>query len=172
MKNVRLSLALVLIALLVAGIGSAALSVISLDRSVEAGVVRSDVDADVAVQFAALGSYGDNGFVSVDATTGEIAFDLKKAVSNSANGGWNTDAHFVVGSAANGVFEVANNSDVAVKVSLTGATGGLTLKDSSGAAAGSSVIEAGSADSFYFDIATAGVNKATAIGGTLAVRNA
>ncbi len=170
MKKIRLSLALVLIALLVAGIGSAALSVISLDRTVEAGVVLSDVDSNVAVQISALGNYDEIGLFN-EAASGEVSFDLKAVLSTAGDSGWNTDAHYVIGSAANGVFQVTNNSDVSVVVSLASVTGGLTLVDSTGDNNGTTVV-AGASQTFYYDIATAGVNKATVVGGTLQIRNA
>lgn len=157
---------LIIVALLTIGYGSAALTAISLDRSVGAGTVLVDTDSNVAVKFSALGTY--TGFITE--TNGKVSFNLAKAIKNGVAGaGYNTEAQFTVGNGTTPVFQVTNNSDVAIKVTMAAGAVGLSLYDDADAAAGTTSIAPGASDSFYFKIDTAGKIPTTALTGTLHV---
>ncbi len=166
MKSLKLSIALMITALMIAGAATAALSTLSLDRSVSAGTVLVDTDSGAAVSFTALGSYGTSGVMVTDGTTGEVSFNMVKALG-AAGTGFNTSGTYTIGSASAGVFSITNNSDIAITVALASATGGLTLN-----AVTSATVAAGATGTFYFSINTAAQNETTTIGGTIQVRNA
>ena len=163
--RIKIGVALIVVALLALTLGSAALTTVTIDRTVTAGTVKTDTDANVVVKFAALAPY--TTLMSTDAD-GVVSFDLSKVLTAPASG-FNADAQFTVGSAAGGVFSITNNSSISITVSLAGGTG-LVLKDLTGAT--SSTITSGSAQSFYFEINTTGMANGNAIGGTLQIRKA
>ncbi len=162
MKNVKLSLVLIVVALMVAAVGSAALASISLDRTVEAGQVLTDIDPNAAIVFTADAAYS----TVIDSATkanGEVILDLNGAISNTLTEGYNTEATFAIGTSAAPVFYITNNSDAPVAVNLSGANGGLSLVNPGTVPAGGKV-------GFYFAIDTHGVAAGSSIGGTLTVR--
>jgi hypothetical protein len=108
--------------------------------------------------------------VFITHTNGEVSFDLKQAVaSNDILNGWNTSAHFLIGSQASPIFAITNNADLPVTVhfndSAAQATGVLKLM-------GSPTIAAGATQTYYFDIDTtvAGASATAALGGVLEIR--
>lgn len=163
----KLALALIMFALLTASYGAAALTSISMDRTVAAGTVLADTNTNVTVKFEALGTYATAGIMTEDAN-GKVSFDLSKVLTAPATG-FNTEAAFTIGSTSAYVFKITNNSNIAAKVSLTGATGGLQLWDASGQVTTFTTINAGASASFYYKINSASIAKATAISGTLHV---
>lgn len=170
--KLKLSVLLLVAAILTAGYGAAALTSVSIDRTISAGTVLADTNADVAVKFQAFGTYlSTTGFMSEDVTSGKVTFNLNKLLKAGAAGtGFNTDAQFGLGSASTNYFAITNNTDASVLVNLASVTGGLKLFDTVGEVTVATTIPAGASANFYFKIDTAGVNKATVIGGTLQVR--
>ncbi len=59
MKRMKMSALVLTLVLLVTATGAAALSSISFDRDVDAGLVLADTDENVAVQFTDLIEYDD-----------------------------------------------------------------------------------------------------------------
>ncbi|NCA80178.1 MAG: hypothetical protein EOM76_08355 [Sphingobacteriia bacterium] len=164
----KLPILFLVCAILVAGFGAAALSTVSLERNVTAGTVLADTDANVAVKFEAVGTFNDRGVLNTDATTGKVAIELGKVLQNAQ--GFNTAAQFTIGSSGNNGVKITNNTDVAVKVSMP-ATGGLSLYSDNSAVNGDGLeIAAGANKVFYFKLDTTGINKNTAISGTLSVK--
>ncbi|NTW95375.1 MAG: hypothetical protein HGB31_01980 [Erysipelotrichaceae bacterium] len=157
--KLKLTVLAFLAVLLISSLSAAALTSLSIDRTVESGTVLADTNANVAVKFAA-----GTGYASVlsESADGKVAFDLSKLLVNSANG-FNTDAQFQIGTALLPVFVLTNNSDDAVTVALSGATGGLVL-------VGSASVASGASANYYFTIDSTGIAKSTAIGGTIQVR--
>ena len=76
MKKLKLGLLLLVIALGVVAVGSAALSSVSLDRSVSAGQVLVDTDPNVAVQITNISGYP--GLVKTEAD-GQVSLHLNEA---------------------------------------------------------------------------------------------
>lgn len=159
MKIIKVSIVLIVLALLIYALGSAALSSITLNRSVTAGNVLIDTDSNVTVKFTAL-----NGFTSfmITDSAGKVSFDLRQALKNPIAGGYNTAAQFTIGKADAEVFSITNNSDAAVNVSLGSATGGLTM-------VGPASLPSGVSGNYYFKIDTTGAPAGTAINGTVMV---
>ncbi len=164
--RIKIGALLIAVALLALTYGSAAMTSLTIDRTVTAGTVKTDTDANVVVKFAALGAY--TSLMSTDAD-GVVSFDLGEALTNGATG-FNADAQFAIGSTTAGVFQITNNSNISITVSLSGGGTGLVLKDLTGAT--SSTITSGSAQSFYFEINTAGMAAGSSLGGTLQIRKA
>lgn len=157
--KLKLTAFVFLTVLLVSSLGAAALTSLSIDRSVVSGTVLADTSADVAVKFAVGSGYAD---VMSETAGGEVSFDLAALLTSPATG-FNTEAQFQIGTAVAPVFTLTNNSDATVSVSLASATGGLSL-------VGASTIAAGASANYYFSLNSAGVAKTTAIGGTIQVR--
>ena len=157
--KLKLTAFVFLTVLLVSSLGAAALTSLSIDRSVVSGTVLADTSANVAVKFAAGTGY--TGVMS-ETAGGKVSFDLATLLTSPATG-FNTEAAFQIGTALAPVFTITNNSDATVSVSLASATGGLSL-------VGASTIAAGASVNYYFSLNSAGVAKTTAIGGTIQVR--
>ena len=169
MKRIKLGVLLIVAALSIIAVSSAALSSISLNRSVQAGAVLVDTTSGVAIQFTAMNNYDAKG-VFITNSNGEISFNLKQAVaSNDVLNGWNTAGHFLIGSQTTPVFAISNNSDLPVTVhfndSASQAVGVVTL-------VGSTTIAAGASQTYYYDINTtiSGVSTTAALEGTIEVR--
>jgi len=145
--------------LMVSSLGAAALTSLSIDRSVVAGTVLADTSSNVAVKFAVGTGYTN---VMSETAGGKVSFDLAALLTSPATG-FNTEAQFQIGTAVAPVFTITNNSDASVNVSLANATGGLSLS-------GAGTIASGASANYYFSINSAGVAKTTAVGGTLQVR--
>ena len=160
MKSLKLTLVLVAFALVIGIVGSAALATVSIDRSVVAGTVKADNAVGAPVIFTAGTNF--TAAATTDATTGVFSIDLGKALATGVTG-FNAKAIFTVGAALNDVFTIANNSEKLLTVSLSAATGGLTL-------VGDSTIASGSTGHYYFNVDTTGVTKGDLIGGTLQLR--
>lgn len=166
MKKFRLSAVLMIAALLMATVGSAALSGISFDRGVSAGQVLVDTDANVAVQFTNISTY--TGLVQTG-TDGKVSINLNQAISNSSSSGFNTDAAYTIGTAASGVIKIKNNSDIPVTVTLTndaGNAGAITLTP---VTTGSATITAGSSADYFFAINTDGQDAVKSLSAVLHV---
>ena len=163
--RIKIGAVIIIIALLAFTLGSAALTTVSIDRTVTAGTVKTDTDANVVVKFAAITPF--ETLMETDAD-GVVSFDLSKVLTAPASG-FNADAQFTIGSTAGGVFSITNNSNISIAISLAGGTG-LVLKDLTGAT--TSTINSGAAQSFYFEIDTTGMAAGNAIGGTLQIRKA
>ncbi len=167
MKRMKMSALVLTLVLLVTATGAAALSSISFDRDVDAGLVLADTDENVAVQFTDLIEYDD---FMVTAASGEVAFNLNAAI-NAAGGterGFNPDALFTIGDVDTGAFTITNNSDIPVVVSFSD-------DDSENTPLSLEAVEAyeipvGETYGFYFDLETTELSDQDALGGTLSVR--
>ncbi len=154
MRKFRFSVLLVAIALMIATVGSAAMSSISFDRNT-AGQVLVDTDPNVAVQITGIAAATYPNLVKTEAD-GKVSINLNEAINNNTANGFNTDATFSIGTASSGVIKIKNNSDIPVTVTLTndaGNTGALTLVPVTGASA---TIAVGSSSNFYFTVNTNG----------------
>ncbi len=151
MKKFKFSFLLIIAALAIAAVGSAALSSISFGRSVT-GQVFVDTDENVAIQISNISNYV--GLVKTD-TDGKVSFNLNAAVGNRANGGYNTDANFSIGTASSGVVKIKNNSDIPVTVTMnnTSNNSAISLVPTNGSSA---TIGVGSSSNYYFTINTNG----------------
>ncbi len=148
MKRFKLSALVITVALLVAVVGSAALSQITFDRSLS-GSVYADMDPNAAIVFAA-----NNGYSSVvTQQDGIVSINLAQAINNDTALGFNTQALFNIGTAAAPVFNVTNNSDVEITLNLNTTTAGLSMSP----AAGDYTIAAGTSKDFYFTFDTTGI---------------
>lgn len=166
MKRLRISILLLVMALGITAIGSAALSSISFERSVSAGQVLVDTDPNVAVQITNISSY--TNLVTLEAD-GKISLKLNEAIANATINGFNTDALFSIGTATSGVIKIKNNSDIPVTVTLTndsGNTGALTLLPANSA---SPLIAAGASRDFYFTLDTNGQDAVKSLNAILKV---
>lgn len=152
MKYFKLSALLIIAALSVAAVASAALNGISFDRNVSGGKVLVDTDSNVAVQFMNTSKYTD--LVKTD-SDGKVSLNLSQAIGNNVNTGFNTDAIFTIGSASTGVIKIKNNSDVPVGISLTSDpnNNALSINPVNGS---NSTIGSGATSDFYFIINTNG----------------
>jgi|GEM_PF-2013198 len=167
MKKLKLGLLLLVIALGVVAVGSAALSSVSLDRSVSAGQVLVDTDPNVAVQITNISGYP--GLVKTEAD-GQVSLHLNEAIGNNSGSGFNTDALYAVGSASSGVIRIKNNSDVAVQVTLINDEnnpGAITLAPVDRAG---TTIGVGNAVDFYFTVNTHGQDAGKELKGTLSIK--
>ncbi len=153
MKRLRLGVLLILAAVGVAAIGSAALSSISFGRDINAGKILVDTDQNVAIQITNKSNY--TGLVKTE-PDGKVSLNLSAAINNNTNSGFNTDAVFSIGSAANGVIRIKNNSDIPVTVTMANGEGNgnaITMAPSNGSGA---TISVGASSDFYFTIDTNG----------------
>jgi hypothetical protein len=155
-------------AIVVAAVGSSALTSIHVERTV-AGKVLADSDSHAAVQIKDL--TGGPSFLDIDAN-GKYTFDLndainKSGVKNTTNttSGFNPDALFYIGNDKGGAFEITNNTDVPVTLSLTNASTAITVR----AVSGDTTIGAGASKAFYFVVNTASLGDGTALTGTLQI---
>ena len=162
MKSLKLALVLVAFALVIGIVGSAALTTVSIDRSVVAGTVQADNASGAPVVFTAGTNFTTTA--TTDATSGVFSIDLGNALASGVTG-FNAEAIFTVGASGNDVFTITNNSEKSLAVALDGATGGLIL-------VGDATIAAGNVGHYYFrvDTTAVGVAKGDSIGGTLQVR--
>lgn len=161
MKKLQFSFLLIIAGLIVAAVGSAALSAISLDRNISAGRVLVDTDENVAIQITNISTYTD--LVKTE-TNGEVSLNLNAALGNS-NNGFNTEALFSIGTADNGVIRIRNNSDIPVTATLTdSSSGAITMIPVSGSGY---TIEVGRATDFYFTVNTAGKRASELLNATL-----
>ncbi len=163
MKRIKVGLLLLIGMVMVFSIGSAALSAVSLDRSVSAGSVLMDTSENAALKFSALPGYAkaltmhQNGTVSVD-------LQQVLAAGTGDNHGFNSNAQFIIGSPGAEVFSIKNNTDIPVTIMLTHTSGGLTML-------GNASIDSGQTGYYYFKIETNGIPQNTSIAGTIEVRS-
>ena len=153
MSKLKLSALLIIAALSITAVGSAALSNISFDRNISAGEILVDTDENVAIQITNVSAYTDLVQTEVD---GKVSINLNQAINNNTNSGFNTDAQFSVGTLTDGVIKIRNNSDIPVTVSMSNASNNndaITLKPANSS---SSTIGVGAASDFYFVINTHG----------------
>lgn len=153
MSKLKLGVLLILTALGIAAVGSAALSYVSFDRSVNAGQVLVDTDQNVAVQISNSSKY--TGLVKTDAS-GKVTLNLNEAINSNASAGFNTDAIFTIGTASSGAIKIKNNSDTSITVSMVNdvnSSNALTISPTNGSSA---TIGAGASADFYFTINTSG----------------
>ena len=108
MNKLKFGVLFLLVALSIAAVGSAALSNVTFNRSVNAGQIMVDTDQNVAVQITNISKYSN--LVKTDAN-GKVKFDLNEAINNNTSNGFNTDALFSIGSTSNGAIKIKNNSD-------------------------------------------------------------
>lgn len=160
MKKLRLSALFLAAALLVTAVGSAALSNISFDRTVNAGTVLSDTNLNVAVKFEDTSN--KPGFM-VTSTAGIVSFNLNAFVSSGV-GGFNANTTYTLGAANDGVFKVTNNTDRSIQVSLSGASKGLAMLPVTG---GSTILTSGASSEYYFTLDTTGYTAETALTGSV-----
>lgn len=151
MRKIQLSALIILAGLSIAAVGSAALSSLTMDRSVSGGQILVDTDNNVAVQITNTSEY--EGLVKTD-TNGKVTFHLNEAINNNSENGFNTDALFNIGSNQNGVIKIRNNSDVPVSVTMSNTgSDSITMLPVDGS---NTTIDVGTADSFYFTVNTEG----------------
>jgi hypothetical protein len=129
--------------------------------------VVADSDSHAAVQIKDL--TGGPSFLDIDAN-GKYTFDLNDAINklgvkNTTNttSGFNPDALFYIGNDKAGAFEIQNNTDVAVTLSLTNASSAVTVHPVSG----DFTVGAGASKAFYFVVNTASLGDGTTMNGTL-----
>ncbi|MFT4146151.1 MAG: hypothetical protein QM644_17000 [Mobilitalea sp.] len=166
MKKFKLAALLIVAALIVAAVGSAALSAVSFDRTVKAGKILVDTDANVAIQITNTSKYP--GLVKTDAN-GKVSLNLNEAINSNANSGFNTDAIFTIGSSSSGVFKIKNNSDVPVSVSMTNETGNNNAITLAPANNTNATIGVGGSSDFYFTINTNGQEALKSLNAVLRV---
>ncbi len=167
--RIKIGALLIAVALVALTYGSAAITSVTIDRTITA-TVKSDIDANVAVKFTALGTY--SSLMSTDAD-GVVSFNLSKVLTPATPGsatGFNADAQFTIGKSSACVFQITNNSNLSITATMSGGGTNLVLKDSTGAT--SSTIAPGAAKSFYFEIDTTGKTAGSSINGTLQIRKA
>ncbi len=153
MRKMKLNALLIVAALCIAAVGSAALASISFDRSVSAGEILVDTDDNVAIQITNISTY--SGLVKTQ-KDGTVSFNLNEAINNDTNTGFNTDANFMIGTPDSGVIRIKNNSDIPVNVYMTSENNqAITLYPTSNS---SSTIGVGSASEFYFTLDTSDQN--------------
>lgn len=153
MKSFKIGVLFLVAAFSIAAAASAALSNLSFDRSVSAGRVMVDTDENVAVQITNMSNY--SGLVKTDAD-GKASINLNEAISTSFGKGFNTSAEFHIGTSANGVIKIKNNSDIPVTVSMTdesGSEGAISINPVAGSGF---TIEVGQAGEYYFTVNTFG----------------
>lgn len=153
MKKMKLSVLLIVVALSIAAVGSAALSSISFGRNVSAGQVMVDTDENVAIQIINTSNYV--GLVKTG-TDGKVSFDLNEAINNSVNSGFNADAIFTIGTPTSGVIQIKNNSDIPVTVTLSNDTNQKDVIKLIPTNNSSATIGVGTAGNFYFTLNTNG----------------
>lgn len=140
MRKAILVLAVVLV--LVGVFAVSALTQVTIDRDIRVSVA-SDIDPDVAIKFEIGDEYGNVAYLTDD---NYIEFDLSGALNNA--GHFNTEALFHIGSAANWVFSITNNSNTGITVGISpGAY--LTL-------AGENTVGVGNTEEYYFVLNTSG----------------
>jgi hypothetical protein len=166
MKRLKLGVLFLAAALSIAAVGSAALSSVSFDRNVSAGQILVDTDQNVAIQITNTSKY--TGLVKTE-SDGKVSLNLNEAINNSTNSGFNTDALFSIGSAANGVIKIKNNSDMPVSVSMTNATGNNAISLSP-TSSSSSTIGVGASGDYYFTIDTNGQDALKTLNAVLRVQ--
>lgn len=165
MKHFKLSALLIIAAMGIAAVGSAALTNVSFDRNVSAGKILVDTDENVAVQFSNTSKY--SGLVKTDAN-GKVTLNLNEAISNNVNSGFNTDAVFTIGTSGNGVIKIKNNSDIPVTVSMANASNNNAISMSP-VNNSSSTIGVGASGDFYFTIDTTGQDSMKSLNAVLHV---
>ncbi|MFU0827368.1 MAG: DUF2807 domain-containing protein [Lachnoclostridium sp.] len=165
MKKLKIGSLLILGALIITAAGSAALSSLSFDRTVQAGKILVDTDENVAIQITNTSNYP--GLVKTD-EDGKVSLNLNEAINNSSNSGFNTDAFFTIGSASDGVVKITNNSDIPVSVSMTNAgdNNAISLIPANNS---NTTIDVGSSSEFYFTINTNGQKAAQSLSAVLHV---
>lgn len=151
MRNLKVSILLIGVALSVAAVGSAALSSIAFDRSLSAGQVLADTDPNVAVQITNISPYSA---LMKTGTDGQVSFDLNAAVNNNLANGFNTDATYSIGTASSGVIKIKNNSDLPVTVTLANDAGNVNAVTLHATSATSPTIGSGASSDFYFTLDT------------------
>lgn len=149
MKKIKLGALLIIAALSIVAVGSAALASITFDRSVSAGEILVDTDDNVAIQITNISNYSELVKMLGD---GAVTFDLNEAINSNVKSGFNTDATFSIGTPTSGVIRIKNNSDIPVDVYMTSDNNrALTLLPTTNS---SSTIGVGSASDFYFTLDT------------------
>lgn len=167
--KLKMSILLIVAALGIAAVGSAALSDISFQRQVSGGQVLVDTDENVAVQITNISTnYKD--LVKTDAN-GKVSLNLNEAIGNRKGTGFNTDADFSIGSPNNGVIRIKNNSDIALDVAMTNEAGNDNIIRLIPINGSGSTIEVGKANDFYFTINTQGQKATTALNAVLHIES-
>ena len=166
MKKFKLGALFIIAALIIAAVGSAALSAVSFDRTVKAGKILVDTDENVAIQVTNTSKYP--GLVKADAN-GKVSLNLNEAINSNSNSGFNTDALFTIGSATSGVFRIKNNSDMPVTVSMTNDSGNNNAITLTPANNSNATIGIGGSSDFYFTINTNGQEATKSLNAVLRV---
>ncbi len=168
MKKLKLSVLLVVVAVAIAAVGSAALSSVSFDRSLKAGKVLVDTDDNVAIQITNISKYP--GLVKAD-SKGKVSININEAINSNSNtnSGFNTDAIFTIGSTSSGVIKIKNNSDAPVSVSIINESGNNNAITLTPVNNGNNTINVGGSSDFYFTINTTGLEPSKALNGVLHV---
>ncbi|EGD48806.1 hypothetical protein Cpap_3230 [Ruminiclostridium papyrosolvens DSM 2782] len=168
MKKLKLSVLLVVVAVAIAAVGSAALSSVSFDRSVKAGKILVDTDDNVAIQITNISKY--QGLVKAD-SKGKVSININEAINSNSNtnSGFNTDAIFTIGSTSSGVIKIKNNSDAPVSVSIINESGNNNAIALTPVNNGNNTINVGGSGDFYFTINTTGLEPSKTLNGVLHV---
>ncbi len=153
MNKLKFGVLFLLVALSIAAVGSAALSNVTFNRSVNAGQIMVDTDQNVAVQITNISKYSN--LVKTDAN-GKVKFDLNEAINNNTSNGFNTDALFSIGSTSNGAIKIKNNSDMPITVTMNNDANSGNSMSLVPINNGSNTIGVGASTDFYFSINTNG----------------
>ena len=168
MSKFKLGVLFIVTALMIAAVGSAALSYVSFDRSVNAGQVMVDTDQNVAVQITSASKYP--GLVKTD-PDGKVSLNLNDGINNNTNSGFNTDAVFTIGSSSNGAIKIKNNSDTSITVSMVNDAGNNNTLSISPANGSNANIGPGASADFYFTINTNGQDALKSMKAVLRVQS-
>ncbi len=166
MRKFKLGALLLVASLSIAAVGSAAFSGVAFERTVSAGQVLVDTDANVAIQITNISNYAN--LVKTEAD-GKVSLNLNEAINTNKSGGFNTDAIFSIGTTNSGVVKIKNNSEVAVTVALANqsSSNAITLNPTNSS---SSTIGAGASADYYFTINTNGQDALTNLNAVLQVK--
>jgi len=163
MRKLKLSTLLILASIIIFSVGSAAMSTINFNRSINSGKILADTDPNVAVRIENISEY-DNLLNFSD--SGNVSLHLKEAISNESDVlGINPSSLFRIGSADNGVIRITNNSDISVMAVLDDSIG-IQMDTTSDT---NLIINPGSYTDFYFTISTYDIDIDTPMIATLHV---
>jgi hypothetical protein len=175
MKRLGLTLLLGMVILFAGIYGTAALTSVTIDRSVEASIAADNSTAAVKLECvdnsAALGT---NYTPLCIYTNGVLTLELHRAVDSTGTIGFNPDAIFVVGAAAadSRVLRITNNSGISIKVQMPDVSDILMKLEVTGATVNTTtphVLTAGTSAEFFFQINTP-ASLTTPLTATLQIR--
>ncbi len=154
MKSTKVLVAIVFLLFVAVVLSMTAFNQVEIDRDITATVL-SDVDADVAVRFELL-NHEPEGFdytVLGNVVDGKITINLEGMLN--VDSGFNPDALFVIGTTAQPVLKITNNTSVSIDVNVAATPEGtIKMYDLEDFEANPSTIAASGSESYYFEINT------------------